>query len=106
MGPSYDHHLVPETESDGFVYGAVTPIGVEPSKGHGFIQGPDGSRAGIEWELAETAYIALIERPDRGTWGAYHLGFTRPVQTAADLALNLGQHWHRLRILYKRARVN
>lgn len=108
MHPNDDvQHLVPETEREGFVYGAVTPVGVEPSsKGTGFIQGPDGSRAIIQWELAETAYIALIDRPDRGTWGVYRLGFTRLVQSTADLVYNLDQHWIRLRTLYKRARVN
>jgi len=107
MNPN-DHlmRLIPETAWGGFVYETVTPIGADPTTGSGFLHGPDGSRARIHWEVAENAYISLIERPGQEHWGTYRLGFTQSVQTTADLVENLGRHRIRLGILYKRARVN
>jgi hypothetical protein len=105
--PAYDGYpLIPETETDGFTYGAITPLGQNPQRGAGYLQGPDGSRAGLQWELTDSPYIMRIEGPDGERWGVYRLGFTRPVTTAADLLANLREALPKLRVLYSRARVN
>jgi hypothetical protein len=95
-----------ETGHEGFVYGAVTPIGQETGRGTGFLQGPDGSRAGIQWELSDDGpYIMRLEKPGHDHWGVYRLGFTSPVRTVADLRANLTALMPKLVILYSRIRV-
>lgn len=106
MEPYAGYPLIPETEWDGFAFGAITPLGAEPLRGAGFLQGPDGSRAGLHWEVADSPYIMRLEPPDGVRWGVYQLGFTRPVRTLADLIANLEQLLPKLKILYTRNRVN
>ncbi|HWI64587.1 MAG TPA: hypothetical protein VNT75_22375 [Symbiobacteriaceae bacterium] len=93
--------LIPETETDGFVFGTITPLAGD--RGAGFLQGPDGSRAGIQWELSESPFIERLEGPDGEGWGLYRVGFTRP---PAELAFNLAPLLPKLRILYARSRTN
>lgn len=98
--------LIDETAQEGFTYGAITPIGQQPERGAGFLEGPDGSRAGLRWELSEDGpFIARIEKPGERHWGLYRVGFTRPVHTVADLKANLADLLPKLRILYQRARL-
>lgn len=98
--------LLEETAQEGFVYGAITPVGVEAERGAGYLQGPDGSRAGLQWELSlDGPFIMRIEGPGPDHWGVYRLGFTRPVRSAGDLKANLAELLPKLRILYQRARV-
>lgn len=97
--------LIAETAREGFVYGAITPIGQNPERGAGFLQGPDGSRAGLQWELSHDGpFIMRIDKPGEDHWGVYRLGFTRPVRTVDDLNANLAELLPKLRILYQRAR--
>ncbi len=103
MSPYEGYRLIPETQMDGFTYGAITPLGENPERGAGFLEGPDGSRAGLQWELSDRPYIMRIEAPDGEKWGVYRVGFTRPVQTVADLKENLRQVLPKLAILYQRA---
>jgi hypothetical protein len=91
-------------EWHGFVFDAVTPLDQGRETGAGFLRGPDGSKAGLQWELAESPYIMRIEGPSEGSWGLYRVGFTQPVATAADVAANLGPLWPKLRVLYERIR--
>jgi hypothetical protein len=103
--PAYEGYpLIPETANDGSAFGAITPIGQYPDRGAGFLQGPDGSRAGLQWELAETPFIMRLESPDTERWGVYRVGFTRPVTSVQDLVANLQAVLPKLRILYQRAR--
>lgn len=106
MPPYESYPPIEETAWEGFIYGAVTPIGQEPTRGAGYLQGPDGSRAGLQWELsADGPYIMRIEKPGEHQWGTYRLGFSHPVRTVADLNTNLAELLPKLRILYQRARV-
>ncbi len=105
--PAYEGYpLMPETETEGFTYGAITPLGGRRESGAGFLQGPDGSRAGIQWELADGPFIMRVEGPGPDSWGLYKLGFTTPVTTVDDLLANLRPLLPKLKILYTRARVN
>lgn len=103
--PNFESYpLIPETERDGFTYGAITLIGADPERGAGFLQAPDGSRAGIHWELSDSPFIARVEGPDGLGWGIYRVGFTRPVLSVADLVVNLEPHLPKFRILHARLR--
>lgn len=106
MSAYEEYPLIPETTIDGFTYGAVTPIGEQQERGGGFLQGPDGSRAGIRWELSDSPFIERIEGPDGNRWGVYRLGFTQPVESIQDLVANLEALLPKLKVLYSRARVH
>lgn len=81
--------IVPETSTDGWVYGAITSFeGPEPeTEGDGFVVAPDGSRAGIAW-ATDTSEFYEIMPPDEGRWGVYGVCFPRPVSGLADLVFN------------------
>lgn len=100
------YSLIPQTAWEGFTYGAITPVGERRESGAGFLQGPDGSRAGLQWELADSPYIMKIEGPGQHTWGLYRVGFVTPVGNVADLVTNLLPLLPKLKVLYTRARVN
>jgi hypothetical protein len=72
--------------------------------GSGILWGPDGSRAGIQWEVAESPYIMRIEDPAGGSWGIYRLGFTRPVASEDEVTENLRELLPKLKVLYSRIR--
>lgn len=98
--------LTPGASVQGFAYGAITPLGKQADRGAGFLQGPDGSRAGLQWEVADAPYIMRAEAPSDANWGAYRVGFLQPVETVEDLIVNLEALLPRLRILYARMRAH
>lgn len=81
--------LVPETETDGWVYGAITEFetGEPQSEGDGFVVAPDGSRAGIAWATDTPEFYEILP-PDQERWGVYGVCFPRPVASLADLVAN------------------
>ena len=81
--------VVPETATDGWVYGAITAFeGAEPqTEGDGYVVAPDGSRAGIVWATDTSDFYEIIP-PDETRWGVYGLRFPRPVTSRDDLVFN------------------
>ena len=78
--------LVPETETEGWILGAITafenPDGCE--SGDAFVQAPDGSRAGLVWEVGSDA-IEQIMPPDSTRWGVWAVWFPHPIRNTGDL---------------------
>ena len=93
--------LLPVTEIEGFVFDTTALL---PTGGTGFLVAPDGTRAGIQWDVAESPYIMRVEPPGQEHWGVYRVGFTTPVTTTEDLQTNLTPLLGRLKILHRRAR--
>lgn len=89
----YGFPLIQETEKDGYIYGAITDF-LEPDTadgctfGDGFIQAPDGTRAGLIWEIAEQPYVAVNIPPEEDRWGVYNIGFNRSISSIEDLVEN------------------
>lgn len=79
--------LVEATAVDGWVYGAITDFDAPENAraGDGFVQAPDGRRAGIVWEVGTGAFAEILP-PDPDRWGVYAVWFPKPVQSEADLA--------------------
>jgi hypothetical protein len=78
--------LVPETMTDGWVYGAITdfedPKGCE--FGDGYVIAPDGRRAGLIWQVG-VGEPAEIIAPEPQRWGVYEVWFPKPIRTVEDL---------------------
>ena len=82
----YGFPLILETETDGWIFGAITEYRDESGceGGDGFVVAPDGSRAGLVWEVGIAEMSEVCEpTPDR--WGVYSVGFLRPIKTTEDL---------------------
>lgn len=92
--------LVAETATDGWVYGAITaysadcraaPLSACPPTGclhgDGFVQAPDGSRAGVVWNVGDFE-PTMVSTPEESRWGVCHVAFPRPIQTTEDLVLS------------------
>lgn len=91
--PYYAFPLIPETETKGFTYGAITDFLEYDDKegcksGDGYVQAPDGSRAGLIWQLSDQQYVTEALKPDNKRWGVYNVGFTKPIKTIQDLVKN------------------
>jgi hypothetical protein len=84
--------LIPETEADGFIFGAISdflqPDGPEGCiTGDGYVQAPDGSRAGLVWQVGDISLSPLLE-PDQKRWGVYNVWFPKPIKIMEDLVFN------------------
>ena len=60
---------------------------------------PDGSRAGIIWEVGESI-IEVTMPPEEDRWGVFHVGFARQVYHEARLVEQLREWLPELRRIY------
>ena len=98
--------LVPETELDGWVYGAITEF-INPEyhpkgtpDGDGYIQAPDGSRAGLVWDVGKPRVRTIDANTD--DWGLYHIWFPKPIRTVNDLRKGFLQVLPSLQRMYRK----
>jgi hypothetical protein len=78
--------LIEETCIDGWCFGAITDFQDTSgcTGGDGFVQAPDGSRAGLVWEVG-TFPLSEILAPEPDRWGVYYVSFSHPVHNVSDL---------------------
>ena len=95
---------LPHSEKDGFVFGVITKPGGDPpaSWGDAFVIAPNGSRAGIVWQVGSGAASLLVE-PSEGRWGVYSFWFADPISTEQQLIDNLHVILPALKEYYARA---
>jgi hypothetical protein len=100
----YGFPLLPNSEKDGFVFGAITRprTGTSAVWGDAYVVAPDGSRAGIVW-VTEGPVTEVVFPPEPGRWGVYQFRFERPVESDAELVRNLHAILPRLKELYAAA---
>lgn len=103
--------LVMETETDGFIYGEITDHfnfdyeeEAHCTSGDGFVQAPDGSRAGIIWDIEEKPYISVSIEPEEDRWGVYYIGFVKPIKTMDDLIFNFRRVLPLIKDAYNKAK--
>jgi len=80
--------IVPETETDGWVYGTISEF-EDPDAceyGDGFVIAPDGTRAGIVWSVGTFPTKVLIG-PESGRWGVFAIAFPRAVTNVEDIVI-------------------
>jgi hypothetical protein len=82
--------LLKDSELEGFVFGAITePNGTEPAEwGDAFVVAPNGSRAGIVWQVG-TGEPSIVCEPSEGRWGVYAFHFAAPITSEAELVEHL-----------------
>jgi hypothetical protein len=87
---------------DGWCFGTISePDCSEGSDwGDAFVVAPDGSRAGIIWEVGESR-VGVTMPPDEGRWGVFHVGFARRVHDEEGLVEQLREWLPELRRLHR-----
>jgi hypothetical protein len=82
----YGFPLVEETRTEGWCFGAITEF-AEPEGcdcGDGFVEAPDGSRAGLIWSVGSFP-IEQTLAPTADRWGVWAVPFPKPIRDISDL---------------------
>ncbi len=107
--PFYGHPLIPETAMDGFTMGAITDFLEKDSDqgctiGDAFVEGPDGTRALIYWEVGEQLFFQTIEKPKGNRWGVYYFLVPKAVNSVNDFKDNFAVMLPKIEELYQQAK--
>ena len=97
--------LIEATRTDGFCYGAITKF-EEPEgccEGDGFVEAPDGSRAGLVWQVGK-GEMRQVLAPDDKRWGVWGVWFPKPVKNVDDLTMNFRHILPALKETYQKIR--
>ncbi len=106
--PYYGFPLIDGIEIDGFRFGAITDYlqGDSPAGctiGDAFVEAPDGTRAGLTWEVGDERKFSRIKEPDE-RWGVYYFSVPFPVKSKQDMRRNFATILPKLKELHKEAR--
>lgn len=82
----YGFPIIEESETDGWRLGAITEF-IDAEEGDAFVVAPDGSRAGLVWEVGDGEFATICE-PDADRWGVYAVWFPEQVKSVADFVFN------------------
>src|SRR2546430_8350337 len=82
--------VVPETMTDGWCFGAITEYASADgcNSGDAFVVAPDGSRAGLVWEVGEGEPSEIL-KPDELRWGVRSEEHTSELQSQSNLVCRL-----------------
>jgi hypothetical protein len=71
--------------SDGWVFGAITDFVDAEGATYGdvYVQAPDGTRAGLVWEVGEGSFAEIVP-PSSDRWGVYAVWLASPIRTVQD----------------------
>jgi hypothetical protein len=74
---------------DGFKLGMITDWESEPSeRGDAFVIAPDGSRAGLIWEVSDMDFQEILPI-EAQRWGVWSVGFRLPMDNRKNARENL-----------------
>jgi hypothetical protein len=75
---------------DGFMLGKITDWEAEPCEtGDAFVVAPDGSRAGIVWEVCDPPYFQEVMAIEAARWGVWGVGFLLQMTSRENARNNL-----------------
>ena len=97
--------LLPGSDRDGFVFGMISGLhATGPTRGgDAFVVAPDGSRAGIVWEVG-AGEPSVVCPPSATRWGVYSFYFEGPIASEADLVKQLHSVLPALKTYYAAAK--
>lgn len=100
----YGFQLLKETHTEGWTYGIINEHISERGCGYGdgFVEAPDGSRAGIIWQVGDMETVTVIP-PEANRWGVYSMGFPKVIYTMEDLIFCFKTILPELKRLYSEA---
>jgi hypothetical protein len=96
--------LLENSEQDGFVFGIITKPNGSAECGDAFVVAPNGSRAGIVWQVGE-GEPSVVCLPSERRWGVYSFYFKGPMSSEAELAAQLRSIVPSLKAYYSAAEI-
>ncbi|MGB0012001.1 MAG: hypothetical protein WBQ03_10370 [Candidatus Sulfotelmatobacter sp.] len=82
--------ILDDIDVDGFTLGKITDFEAEPcEEGDAFVIAPDGSRAGLVWEVSDKPYFQAVRPIETGRWGVWGVGFALPMDSRETARKNL-----------------
>jgi len=82
--------VLDDVNVDGFTLGKITDWEAEPCEtGDAFVIAPDGSRAGLVWELSDKQYFQEVMPVETRRWGVWGVGFSLPMNSRENARGNL-----------------
>jgi hypothetical protein len=82
--------ILDDIDVDGFTLGKITDFEAEPcEEGDAFVIAPDGSRAGLVWEVSDKPYFQEVRPIETGRWGVWGVGFRLPMNSRENARRNL-----------------
>ena len=94
--------VIEEATTDGWRFGTAMSFSGK-QWGDAFVEAPDGSRAGLVWELGEKP-LATVLPAEQDRWGVYRVSFPRPMASVQDLAANFAAVLPQLKSAYEAVR--
>ena len=97
----HEFPLVIETMTEVWCLGVITEY-IDPdgcSYGDAFVVAPDGSRAGLVWDVGREDVLE-ISAPDETRWGVYQVWFSRPIRTTDDLVVCFREALPQLKLIH------
>lgn len=86
----YGFRVLSDVVVDGFTFGTITDFEAEPATcGDAFVIAPDGSRAGLVWEVSELQCFEEVCPIELTRWGVWAVAFVHPMRTREDARINL-----------------
>jgi len=86
----YGFAVLEDVRAEEFTFGAITDFEAEPTDtGDAFVIAPDGSRAGLVWEVSATKYFEEVHPFERDRWGVWAVSFPHPMDNRASARKNL-----------------
>ena len=86
----YGFVVLEDVSVEGFTFGAITDFEAEPcDAGDAFIVAPDGSRAGLVWEVSTKRYVEEVCPFEQGRWGVWAVSFPHPMSDRDNARKNL-----------------
>lgn len=91
---------------DGWYFGTISEPDCPEGRdwGDAFVVAPDGSRAGVVWEVGSPG-MEIIIPPEKDRWGVYKVGFARRVHDEEGLVEQLREWLPELRQVYLKCRA-
>ena len=82
--------VLDDVKVDGFTLGKITDWEAEPCEtGDAFLIAPDGSRAGLVWEVCDSPYFQEVMATEATRWGVWGVGFLLPMISHENARTNL-----------------
>jgi len=86
----YGFVVLDDVVVDGFTLGKITDWEAEPcEEGDAFVIAPDGSRAGLVWQIYAHPYFQEVSPIEAGRWGVWGVSFHLPMNSRHNATENL-----------------
>jgi hypothetical protein len=105
---NYGFPVLDDVEVDGFKFGMITDFLSEADNvGDAFVVAPDGSRAGLVWEISRESYFEEVCPLGEERWGVWAVSFPYMMKSNEDarrnleaVLPNLKKQWELWKVLY------